>query len=210
MKLKIAVFISGRGSNLENIIHSIKNNELKNVEIVCVFSNKSNAYGLEIAKSQNIPTIVLENKNFIHQEREIYEKEIIKPISSFSPDLICLAGFMRVLTNYFISQFPKKIINIHPSLLPSFKGLNGQKQAFDYGVKIAGCTTHYVAPEIDSGEIIAQACVTTENCQDEKELTKKILKAEHYLYIYTLKKIINELNLDDLKEKAYKEKILIY
>ena len=207
MKLKIAIFISGRGSNLENIIHAIKNNKLKNIEIVCVFSNKSNAYGLEIAKLANIPTILLESRHF-GEERKKYEAEVLKLLIPFSPDLICLAGFMRVLTSDFISQFPDKIINIHPSMLPSFKGIDGQKQAYDYGVKIAGCTTHYVVPEIDAGKIIAQACITTENCDDEKKLSAKILKAEHYLYLYTLEKLSGG-DFESLKEEGWKERILI-
>ena len=208
MKLKIAIFISGRGSNLENIIHAIKNNKLQNIKIVCVFSNKSDAYGLEIAKLANIPTILLESKHF-GEEREKYEAEILKLLTPFSPDLVCLAGFMRVLTNYFISQFTNKIINIHPSILPSFKGVNGQKQAYNYGVKIAGCTTHYVVPEIDAGQIIAQACVTSENCDDEKKLSAKILKAEHCLYVYTLEKLSGG-DSESLKEESWKDKILIH
>ncbi len=207
MKLKIAIFISGRGSNLENIIHAIKNNKLKNIEIVCVFSNKSNAYGLEIAKLANIPTILLESGHF-GEERKKYEAEVLKLLIPFSPDLICLAGFMRVLTSDFISQFPDKIINIHPSILPSFKGVDGQKQAYDYGVKITGCTTHYVVPEIDAGKIIAQASITTENCDDEKKLSAKILKAEHYLYLYTLEKLSGG-DFESLKEEGWKERILI-
>jgi phosphoribosylglycinamide formyltransferase-1 len=209
MKFKIAIFISGRGLNLENILKAIKNGELGNIEIVCVFSNKIDAYGLEIAKLANIPTIVLESKNF-KNEKEKYDDGVLKLISPFNPDLICLAGYMKLLTPRFISNFQEKIINIHPSLLPSFKGLDGQKQAFDYGVKIAGCTTHYVVPEMDAGTIISQAAVTLENCTNEDELAKKILKAEHYLYIYTLKTISNDIiNIDELKEKAYKENILI-
>ena len=208
MKLKIAVFISGRGSNLENIVYAIKNNILKNIEIVCVFSNKVDAYGLEIAKCANIPTIILESKNFT--QREKYEEEILKLLNPFFPDLICLAGFMRVVTSYLLSQFPNKIINIHPSLLPSFKGIEAQKQAFDCGARIIGCTTHFVVPEIDAGKIIAQACLTAKNCANEDDLAKNILKAEHYLYIYTLKKIANERDIEDIVDKAFKEKILMY
>lgn len=210
MKLKIAIFISGRGSNLENIIKSIEKKELNNIEIVCAFSNKADAYGLEIAKSHNIPSLILESKNFPNNDKERYDEEILKLISPFNPDFICLAGYMKILTSKLLSSFPDKVINIHPSLLPSFKGLDGQKQALDYGVKIAGCTTHYVDPGVDTGKIIAQAAITTENCTNEDELAKKILKAEHYLYIYTLKKITNEDGSDKLIEKAYNDKILIY
>ena len=215
MKIKLGVFISGSGTNLKNIIDSINKNEI-DAEILFVFSNNPDAGGLKIAQDNNIKTLCLPKikfgKNLDGQDRKDYEKEILNMISDFEIDYLCLAGFMHILRENFINHYNNKIINIHPSLLPSFKGTNGAKQAFDYGVKIAGCTTHYVLPEVDSGKIISQGAVTLEGCKNSDELAKKILTAEYMTYTYSLKKLClrNENNLKNYREEAYEKGILLY
>ncbi len=181
-----------------------------------MFSNNPDAYGLQIAKDNNIQTFCLPKikfpKDLDSQERKDYEKEILNMIKDFDVDYLCLAGFMHILRQDFINHYSNKIINIHPALLPSFKGTNGAKQAFDCSVKIAGCTVHYVLPEIDSGEIISQGAVTIDGCKNADELAKKILKAEYMAYTLSLKKLCGR-NEDDLKKyraKAYENEILLY
>ena len=215
MKLKLGVFISGSGSNLQNIIDSINNNEI-DAEIQFVFSNNPNAYGLERAKNANLKTFCLPkikfSKDLDSKERIDYEKEIINMIKDFEIDYLCLAGFMHILRQDFINYFHGKTINIHPALLPSFKGLNGQKQAFEAGVKIAGCTVHYVLPEIDSGEIISQGAITLEECDNTDALSSKILNAEHLTYTYSLKKLCgrDDKDLHNYRNIAYDKGILLY
>ncbi len=207
MKAKIGIFLSGRGSNLQNIINAIENQEI-DASISYVFSNKIDAYGLKIAEKYGIKTVSLSSTTFATNDE--YFEEIYNLISCFSINFICLAGFMKIIPESFIAKFENKIINIHPSLLPSFKGKDGQKQAFDYGVKIAGCTVHYVVPEIDSGKIIAQAAITTEGCEDDVALSEKILKAEHYLYVYALQKLTNNKKITEKRINAMKDEILLY
>lgn len=178
--INIAVFISGRGSNFLTLLKNIEKGVLKNCRISVVFSNNQNAKGLEYAVNAGIDTIVIPSKN--RNDREKYDKEIINALSNYSVDLICLAGYMRIVTKELIEAYKNKIINIHPALLPSFPGLHAQKQALDYGVKISGCTVHFVDEGMDSGAIILQKTVPVYHNDTEDSLSDRILEQEHIAY----------------------------
>ncbi|MBN1572157.1 MAG: phosphoribosylglycinamide formyltransferase [Deltaproteobacteria bacterium] len=177
--LKIAVFISGSGTNLQSIIDNCESGRV-NAEVVLVLSNEPDAYGIERAKKHNIPAIVVNHRDYA--SRKEFEDTVLKSISDYEIDLICLAGFMRVLTNNFLARFPNRIINIHPALLPSFAGTQGQQDAFDYGVKFTGCTVHFVDADVDTGPIIIQAVVPLKQDDTVETLKKRILAQEHKIY----------------------------
>ena len=185
--MKIVVLISGRGSNLKAILNAEEKKQLGQAEVILVVSNNSKAKGIEIAKSFGKKTISLEANNF--KTKEAYEKELGDIIKNHSVDLIVLAGFMRILSPYFINKFRNKIINIHPSLLPSFPGLNAQKQALDSGVRVSGCTVHFVNEHVDAGPIILQKAVEIAEDESEFSLSEKILKEEHKLLPQSIKLI---------------------
>lgn len=176
---KIAVLLSGRGSNFISIKKKIDEGLIKG-EIVAVISNKADAKGLETAREAGLDAVWLNPKDF--DGREAYDAEIVRILKSKGTDLVCLAGFMRIITPVFCEAFRNRILNIHPSLLPSFKGLDAQKQAFDYGVKFAGCTVHFVDEEMDNGAIILQAVVPVLDTDDDRDLSERILKEEHRIY----------------------------
>ncbi len=178
--INIAVFISGRGSNFIKIHENIKSNFIKNATISVVFSNNENAKGLEYAKRENIPVVIIPSKN--RSDRDNYDTEIIEAIKPYNIDLICLAGYMRIVTDKLLDKYKNRIINIHPSLLPSFTGLNAQKQAIDYGVKYSGCTVHFVDNGLDTGPIILQSVVEVSEDDNYETLSAKILKEEHTIY----------------------------
>lgn len=171
--IKIVVLISGNGSNLQAIIDS------KVANIQAVISNKAEAYGLERAKNNNIKTHIIEHQNL---NREDFDKKLQNTIEIYQPDLIVLAGFMRILTADFINTFANKIINIHPSLLPKFKGLNTHKRAIDSGEKEHGATVHLVSSELDSGKILAQKKVQIDTNDTAQTLAEKVLEQEHIIY----------------------------
>ncbi len=179
-KAGIAVFISGRGTNLESLLNSCSDPSYP-AKIECVLSNKSSAKGLQVATSYNVPTFVAE---------ENFEDEAYNILSKYDVELICLAGFMKVISADFINRCGKRIINIHPSLLPSFKGLNAQEKALKCGVKIAGCTVHYVDEKIDHGEIIMQAAVPVLPDDTVDSLSARILSVEHICYSKALQKVL--------------------
>ena len=185
--MKIVVLISGRGSNLKAILDAEEKQQLGQAEVILVVSNNSKAKGIEIAKFYNKKTISLEANNF--KTKEAYEKELGDIIKNNGADLIVLAGFMRILSPFFINKFINKIINIHPSLLPSFPGLNAQKQALDFGVRISGCTVHFVNEQVDAGPIILQKAVDIAENESEFSLSEKILKEEHRLLPLSIKMI---------------------
>ncbi len=178
-KHPIVVLISGSGTNLQAIIDACENGFIP-CRIALVLSNKKEAYGLVRAEKHGIPTAVVEHRNF--PTREEFEKELIRVIEPHEPELICLAGFMRVLTPLFVNHFKNRIMNIHPALLPSFPGTHGQKQALDYGVKFTGATVHFVDEGTDTGPIIIQAVVPVYDDDTEETLAKRILKEEHKIY----------------------------
>lgn len=177
---RIAVFISGRGSNFMALHENIKKGIIKDAEISVVFSNKEDAKGLDYAKKENIEVIVIPSKDY--NNRQEYDKKIVEALKPYNIDLICLAGYMRIVTHELIKAYENKIINIHPALLPSFKGLHAQKQALEYGVKYSGCTVHFVDDGMDSGAIILQKVVEVYDDDTEDTLSERILKQEHIAY----------------------------
>lgn len=178
-KFKLAVLVSGRGSNLQAIIDSIEKNALQ-AEIALVVSNVKDAYALKRAHKHGLEGIFLDPKSY--PDRNSYEQSLVEQIRSKSVDLICLAGYMRVLGKHFIEAFSDRIINIHPSLLPAFPGLNVQKRALEHGAHFSGCTVHYVNEEVDGGAIISQAVVRIFDDDDEASLSERILEQEHLIY----------------------------
>ena len=176
---KIAVFLSGRGSNFVAIHDEILAGKI-NADIELVFSNKKEAPGLEIGQERKLQTLSLNPKEFT--TREDYDREIVEEIQKRGIDLICLAGYMRILTSSFCEAFRNKIINIHPALLPSFPGLHVQQKAIDWGVRYSGATVHFVIPEVDMGPIITQAIVPVLQDDTEDTLSERILKEEHKIY----------------------------
>jgi phosphoribosylglycinamide formyltransferase-1 len=179
MSLKIAVLISGGGSNLQSIIDRIDQGVL-DAQITLVLSNKQKAFGLERAARHGLKNKVIEHASF--ESRKEFDQTMIKEIRDSGAEAVILAGFMRILTPLFISSFPGRILNIHPALLPSFPGLDGQKQAADYGVKISGCSVHFVDEKMDHGPIIIQAAVPAFSEDDPASLGSRILALEHRIY----------------------------
>ncbi|MEA2108654.1 MAG: phosphoribosylglycinamide formyltransferase [Pseudomonadota bacterium] len=176
---RIGVLISGSGSNLQAIIDTVEKGKI-NGEIVLVISNDPEAYGLVRAANHQIPTAVLVHTDY--PSREEYDRALVKSLEDAGVELVCLAGFMRVITPVFIGAFPGKIINIHPALLPAFPGTHGQGQTFDYGTRVAGCTVHFVDDQVDHGPIIIQAVVPVLPDDDEDSLSARILRCEHKIY----------------------------
>jgi phosphoribosylglycinamide formyltransferase-1 len=189
MALNIGVLISGSGTNLQAIIDAIKRNSL-DATISVVISNNPKAYGLIRAKKHNIPAFSVPNKKF--ETREKHEQEIIKLLKEYGVELVVLAGYMRLITKEFLSYYPNKILNIHPAILPSFKGIDAQSQAFFYGVKIAGATVHFVDEEMDHGPIIIQGAVPVYPKDTREELAKRILNIEHRIYPQAISWIAEE------------------
>jgi phosphoribosylglycinamide formyltransferase-1 len=185
-KLKLGILISGRGSNLQSLIDATKKNNFP-AEIVIVIANVSNITGLEIAKKANIPVQIINHKTF--NKREFFEDELHGVLTKAKVELVCLAGFMRILTDHFIHLWLDKIINIHPSLLPSFKGLNTHNRAIESGAKFSGCTIHFVRPEVDGGPIIIQAVVAIEQNDTPETLANRVLVEEHKIYPLAVKLI---------------------
>jgi phosphoribosylglycinamide formyltransferase 1 len=179
MKKRIGVLLSGRGSNFEALAESVSAGRLPNAEIAVVISNQPDATGLKKAEARGIPARMIPSKGL---QREAYDRQVAAILQEYKVDLICLAGYMRLLSPYFVAAFPQKILNIHPSLLPSFPGLEAQKQALEHGVKFAGCTVHFVDENLDAGPIILQAVVPVLDNDDEHTLSERILKEEHRIY----------------------------
>jgi phosphoribosylglycinamide formyltransferase 1 len=177
--LKLGVLISGNGSNLQSIIDHIEKGSLKAV-IKIVISNNPDAYGITRAKKHGIPVVVLKNGDF--KNKEEFDLELIRILESKCVDLVILAGFMRIITPTLLKAFHQKIMNIHPALLPSFPGIHGQKQALEYGVKISGCTVHFVDEGVDTGPIILQNAVQVFDDDTEETLAARILTEEHRIY----------------------------
>ena len=186
-KFKLAVLVSGRGSNLQAIIDNIEENNLA-AEISLILSNVPDAYALQRGKKHRLESIFLDPKSF--SSRDDYEKQMIELLQTKSIDLVCLAGFMRILGKKFIEAFSGKIINIHPSLLPAFPGLNVQEKALQHGVRFSGCTVHFVNEEVDGGAIISQAVVPILDADDTQSLSDRILEQEHIIYPEAIRLII--------------------
>jgi phosphoribosylglycinamide formyltransferase-1 len=177
--LRLGILLSGRGSNFLAIARSIREGRLANVDIAVVVSNVAEAPGLAAAKDLGLETAVYISKG---RPRAEHDEDLIRCLREHSVDLVCLAGYMRLLSPAFIAAFPNRILNIHPSLLPAFPGLDAQQQAFDYGVKIAGCTVHFVDEHLDHGAIILQRAIPVLDADDAHSLADRILAEEHIAY----------------------------
>ena len=176
--MRLGILISGRGSNFEAIANAISRRKL-DAEIAIVISNRAAAGGLDIARERGIPMRVIESRGM---EREAYDKLVIEELRTHEVDLVCLAGFMRLLSASFVQAFPNRVLNIHPSLLPAFPGLDAQRQALEYGVKITGCTVHLVDEFLDSGPILMQTAVPVLDTDTVESLSARILAQEHAIY----------------------------
>src|SRR5512146_448195 len=174
----LGILLSGRGSNFEAIADSCAAGRIP-ARIAIVISNKSDAPGIERARQRGLETLVIPSKG---KQRQEHDAEVVAALRAHQVDLICLAGYMRLLSAWFCQQFPQKILNIHPSLLPAFPGLEAQKQAFEYGVKVTGCTVHFVDEHLDHGAIIVQKAVPVLDGDDEHTLAARILEQEHIAY----------------------------
>ncbi|SHK26376.1 phosphoribosylglycinamide formyltransferase [Thermocrinis minervae] len=182
--MNLGVLVSGRGSNLQAIIDAIESGKLQD-RISIVISNREKAYAIERCKKHSIPYVVIKRKDF--PSREEFERAMVDILKERGVELVVLAGFMSILTKTFLSAFPMKVINIHPSLIPAFQGLNAQKQALEYGAKITGCTVHFVTEELDNGPVIVQACVPVLDTDTEESLSERILSYEHRILPQAIK-----------------------
>ena len=189
MTKRIGVLLSGRGSNFEALADSISAGRIPNAEIGIVVSNREGAPGIDRARARGLATRVIPSKGL---EREPYDRLVVTALREAHVELICLAGYMRLLSPFFVAAFPQRILNIHPSLLPSFPGLESQKQALEYGVKFAGCTVHFVDENLDAGPIVLQAVVPVEDNDTENSLSARILKEEHRIYSEAVKIVLEE------------------
>jgi len=175
----LAILLSGRGSNFEAIAANVSAGRIPDAQIAIVISNKPDAGGLEIARRLGLTTLVIPSKG---KERGDHDREVVAALKKLKVDLVCLAGYMRLLSPWFVQQFPHRILNIHPSLLPAFPGLEAQEQAYAYGVKVTGCTVHFVDEELDHGAIIVQKAIPVLDSDDEQTLAARILEQEHVAY----------------------------
>lgn len=185
---KIGILLSGRGSNFEAIARSVVNGAIKNAEIAVVVSNKADAGGLDVARAFGIPAMVIPSKG---KDRVSHDREVVSILRARHVDLVCLAGYMRLLSPWFVQQFPQRILNIHPSLLPAFPGVEAQQQAFAYGVKVTGCTVHFVDEELDHGPIVLQKAISVHDEDDEQTLSARILEQEHIAYSEAIQMVVD-------------------
>ncbi len=203
--LNIAVFASGRGTNFQSIIDAVKTGDIE-AEIKILISDNQDAGALKRAEREDIENIFINPSHF--ESKEDYEEELINILEGVNTDLVVLAGYMRILSPFFVSKFKNKIVNIHPSLLPAFKGLEAQKQAVEYGVKYSGCTVHFVDQGMDTGPIIKQAVVEVKADDTAEDLAARILKEEHKIYPEVVKLIAEDrLEIEGRKVKILKEEI---
>ena len=175
----LGILLSGRGSNFVAIADSIDGGRIRNARIAVVISNKADVPGITTAQRRGFDSLVIPSKG---KPREEHDREIVAALKQHKVDFVCLAGYMRLLSPWFVQQFPRRILNIHPSLLPAFPGLEAQEQAFAYGVKVSGCTVHFVDEELDHGAIVAQKAVAVLEGDDERSLAARILEQEYIAY----------------------------
>jgi phosphoribosylglycinamide formyltransferase-1 len=183
----LGILLSGRGSNFGAIADSIDSGRIPDARIAIVVSNKSDAPGIAIARQRGLNALVIPSKGI---SREEHDRQVVSALRQHEVDLICLAGYMRLLSPWFVQQFPRRILNIHPSLLPAFPGLEAQEQAFAYGVKVSGCTVHFVDEELDHGPIIVQKTVPVIDGDDEHSLAARILGHEHVAYTEAINMVL--------------------
>ena len=184
----IGILLSGRGSNFEAIARNIAAGRIPYARIAVVISNKRDAGGIETARRLGLAALVIPSKG---KQREEHDREIVAALKEHKVDLVCLAGYMRLLSPWFVQQFPHRILNIHPSLLPAFPGLEAQQQAFAYGVKVSGCSVHFVDEELDHGAIIVQKAVQVLDSDDEHTLAARILEQEHSAYTEAIRIVLD-------------------
>src|ERR1700741_3539755 len=183
----LCILLSGRGSNFEAIANNVAAGKIPGARIAVVISNKPDADGLTTAKKLGLTALAIPSKGLAREE---HDRAVMAALKEHKVDLICLAGYMRLLSPWFVQQFPHRILNIHPSLLPAFPGLEAQQQAFAYGVKVSGCTVHFVDEELDHGPIIVQKAVTVLDTDDEHILAARILEQEHIAYTEAIKLVL--------------------
>src|SRR6266849_3939323 len=183
----LGILLSGRGSNFVAIADSIDAGRIPGARIAIVISNRADAPGIETARKRGSKALVIPSKG---KDRETHDREVVSALKEHKVDLICLAGYMRLLSPWFVRQFPQRILNIHPSLLPAFPGLEAQQQAFVYGVRVSGCTVHFVDEELDHGAIIVQKTVPVLDSDDERTLATRILEQEHIAYTEAIKIVL--------------------
>ncbi|PYQ59861.1 MAG: phosphoribosylglycinamide formyltransferase [Acidobacteria bacterium] len=184
--MRLAILLSGRGSNFAAIQEAIANRKL-DAQIVCVISNRPDAAGLARARELRLSAHVIDHRQY--PTREGHEEDVLRVLAEAEPDFICLAGYMRRLSPAFVAAYPHRILNIHPSLLPAFPGVDAQAQALAYGVKVSGCTVHFVDENLDAGPIIVQRAVEVRNDDSAETLSARILEQEHIAYVEALAKL---------------------
>ncbi|MGB9195615.1 MAG: phosphoribosylglycinamide formyltransferase [Terriglobales bacterium] len=184
----LGILLSGRGSNFIAIAESVDAGRIPDARIAVVISNRADAAGLETARARGLNALLISSKG---KEREQHDREIVAALREYKVDFVCLAGYMRLLSPWFVRQFPQRILNIHPSLLPAFPGLEAQEQAFAYGVKVSGCTVHFVDEELDHGAIIVQKTVPVLEDEDEHKLAERILEQEHIAYTEAIRIVLD-------------------
>lgn len=187
MTKKIGVLLSGRGSNFEALADSVAAGRIPNAQIAVVISNREGAPGIERAGERGIPAKVIPSKGL---EREAYDRQVAAVLAEYKVDLVCLAGYMRLLSPFFVAAYRGRILNIHPSLLPSFPGLETQRQALEYGVRFSGCTVHFVDENLDAGPVILQAAVPVLDDDTPETLSARILKEEHRIYTEAVRLVL--------------------
>jgi phosphoribosylglycinamide formyltransferase-1 len=183
----LGILLSGRGSNFVAIADSIAAGRIPDARIAVVISNRADAPGLDTARQRGLNALVISSKG---KPREEHDRKVVAALLDSKVDLICLAGYMRLLSPWFVQQFPAKILNIHPSLLPAFPGLEAQQQAFAYGVRVSGCTVHLVDEELDHGAILVQKTVPVLDSDDERTLAARILEQEHIAYTEAINMVL--------------------
>ena len=188
MTKRIGVLLSGRGSNFEALADAVSAGKIPGAEIAMVVTNRENAPGLERARARGIEAKAIPSKGL---EREAYDKLVLAALREAKVELVCLAGYMRLISPYFVAAFPQRILNIHPSLLPAFPGLEAQRQALEHGAKISGCTVHFVDENLDAGPIILQSAVPIEDSDTVETLSAKILREEHRIYAQAVRIILD-------------------
>ncbi|PYT28467.1 MAG: phosphoribosylglycinamide formyltransferase [Acidobacteria bacterium] len=185
---RLGILLSGRGSNFEAIADQVASGSLK-AAIAVVISNRSEARGLAVARERGLKAVSIPSKGL---DREVYDRLVIEELNRSAVDLVCLAGFMRLLSASFVRAFPQRVLNIHPSLLPAFPGLDAQKQALEHGVKITGCTVHFVDEYLDAGPIILQAAVPLKDGDTVESLSARILQEEHRIYSEAIRMVLSD------------------
>ena len=184
---RLGILLSGRGSNFEAIAENVARGAI-DAQIAVVISNRPEAQGIETARQRGLNAVCLPSKSL---DREVYDRQVAAELMKHGVDLVCLAGFMRLLSGWFVREFPRRILNIHPSLLPAFPGLDAQHQALEHGVKITGCTVHFVDEHLDAGPIVAQAAVPVLDSDTVESLSARILKEEHRIYSEAIRLVLS-------------------